>query len=176
MSAYVAMCSRTNPLVPCQSGAPLMANDGSGSDISIPSFLMFKRDADEVKVQVNNQWNVPSDTASQDFLKIKAHLRATKPKTDRDRQLFFGKIFDPKTEIEKTGGETIFMEEVTDIKDEQVINKNGSERKFPNYTSLDWELLWLENIQDWESNQTICQNILSPDQRHYLLEFEKTIC
>jgi hypothetical protein len=157
---------------------------------------MFKRDADKVKVQVqadnpvqmemswslttlndgNNQWNVPSDTASQDFLKISAHLRATKHETDSDRQLFFGKIFDPKTVIEKIGGESISTEEVTDIKDERVINKNGSKRKFLNYTSSEWELLWLENIQDWESNQTICQNILSPDQRHYLLEFEKTIC
>jgi len=84
-------CSPTNPLDPCQSGEPIMADDGSGSDISIPSFLMFKKDADEVKAQVraNNPvqmemawnlptpddrveydlWTVPSDKVSQDFLK-----------------------------------------------------------------------------------------------------------
>jgi hypothetical protein len=45
-----------------------MADDGSGSDISIPSFLMFKRDADliikEVKddhpVQVELSWSLPT--------------------------------------------------------------------------------------------------------------------
>jgi hypothetical protein len=68
-----------------------MADDGSGSDISIPSFLMFKRDADKVKielkadrpVQIEMKWNLPnpddrveydlwttpSDMVSRDFLK-----------------------------------------------------------------------------------------------------------
>jgi len=68
-----------------------MADDGSGSDITIPSFLMFKVDADEVKaylksnnpVQMEMAWNlptpddrveydlwsVPSDKISQEFQK-----------------------------------------------------------------------------------------------------------
>lgn len=84
-------CSPTNPGDPCQSGEPIMADDGSGTDISIPSFLMFKKDADQVKAQVkaNNPvqmemawnlptpddrveydlWTVPSDKVSQDFQK-----------------------------------------------------------------------------------------------------------
>eukprot|EP00527_Entomoneis_sp_CCMP2396_P002038 CAMPEP_0198140070 /NCGR_PEP_ID=MMETSP1443-20131203/3277_1 /TAXON_ID=186043 /ORGANISM="Entomoneis sp., Strain CCMP2396" /LENGTH=559 /DNA_ID=CAMNT_0043802381 /DNA_START=129 /DNA_END=1808 /DNA_ORIENTATION=- len=33
----------------CESEEPIMADDGSGSDISIPSFLVFKEDADEIK-------------------------------------------------------------------------------------------------------------------------------
>ena len=45
-----------------------MADDGSGSDISIPSFLMFKQDADLVKaevlanhmVRIEMQWSLPS--------------------------------------------------------------------------------------------------------------------
>jgi len=45
-----------------------MADDGSGADISIPSFLMFKRDADRVKdelmqnrpVQIEMSWKLPS--------------------------------------------------------------------------------------------------------------------
>eukprot|EP00560_Eucampia_antarctica_P007971 CAMPEP_0197824116 /NCGR_PEP_ID=MMETSP1437-20131217/1419_1 /TAXON_ID=49252 ORGANISM="Eucampia antarctica, Strain CCMP1452" /NCGR_SAMPLE_ID=MMETSP1437 /ASSEMBLY_ACC=CAM_ASM_001096 /LENGTH=536 /DNA_ID=CAMNT_0043423625 /DNA_START=33 /DNA_END=1643 /DNA_ORIENTATION=- len=52
----------------CQSSEPIMADDGSGRDISIPSFLMFKVDAakikDEVKenhmVQVEMGWSIPS--------------------------------------------------------------------------------------------------------------------
>jgi hypothetical protein len=67
-----------------------MADDGSGSDISIPSFLMFKVDADKVKnelmqnhpVQIEmswklpnpdsrveyDLWTVPKDPSSVDFL------------------------------------------------------------------------------------------------------------
>jgi hypothetical protein len=45
-----------------------MADDGSGSDISIPSFLMFKHDADKVKerlmddqpVQLEMSWSLPN--------------------------------------------------------------------------------------------------------------------
>lgn len=66
-----------------------MADDGSGSDVSIPSFLVFKMDADKIKAELrNNQpvqvemtwslptpddrveydiWTVPSDQASKDF-------------------------------------------------------------------------------------------------------------
>lgn len=68
-----------------------MADDGSGADISIPSFLMFKRDADAVKAELMSNrpvqiemawslptpddrveydlWTVPTDTISRDFLK-----------------------------------------------------------------------------------------------------------
>mmetsp|Transcript_21544 Transcript_21544/g.63133 ORF Transcript_21544/g.63133 Transcript_21544/m.63133 type:complete len:307 (-) Transcript_21544:363-1283(-) len=68
-----------------------MADDGSGSDISIPSFLMFKKDADSVKAELRanhpvqiemtwalpspddrveyDLWTVPSDLVSRDFQK-----------------------------------------------------------------------------------------------------------
>ena len=68
-----------------------MADDGSGSDISIPSFLMYKKDADKVKAQLMDDhpvqlemawslptpddrveydlWTVPSDVVSKPFLK-----------------------------------------------------------------------------------------------------------
>jgi len=42
----------------CESLEPIMADDGSGSDISIPSFLMFKEDADEVKAELMANRNV----------------------------------------------------------------------------------------------------------------------
>ncbi len=56
------------------------------------------------------------------------------------------------------------------------IKKNGNKRRFVKYTSSDWESLWLENIAEWESNQTVCQNVLSPQQREYLKEFQQAIC
>jgi hypothetical protein len=77
----------------CQTNEPIMADDGSGGDITIPAFLMFKMDAqaiiDEVQgqdstVQVEMSWNlphpdskvsyelwtVPSEEVSKDFQKI----------------------------------------------------------------------------------------------------------
>jgi len=74
----------------CESAEPIMADDGSGADISIPSFLMFKHDADKIKAEVKNNgpvqvsmawslpnpddrveydlWTVPTDVVSRDFL------------------------------------------------------------------------------------------------------------
>jgi PA domain len=75
----------------CETTEPIMADDGSGADISIPSFLMFKRDADAVKAELKanrpvqiemawslpnpddrveyDLWTVPSDSVSKDFLR-----------------------------------------------------------------------------------------------------------
>mmetsp|Transcript_21507 Transcript_21507/g.46625 ORF Transcript_21507/g.46625 Transcript_21507/m.46625 type:complete len:550 (+) Transcript_21507:166-1815(+) len=52
----------------CEVDEPIMADDGSGSDISIPSFLVFKEDADEIKqtlmdntqVRVQMSFKVPA--------------------------------------------------------------------------------------------------------------------
>merc|ERR1711966_283215 len=52
----------------CETTEPIMADDGSGADISIPSFLMFKHDADRVKdelvgnqpVQLEMSWSLPN--------------------------------------------------------------------------------------------------------------------
>lgn len=90
------LCSDTNCVSAngedvCQPAEPIMADDGSGGDISIPSFLMFKTDADQIKaevranhmVQVEMQWalpqpddrveydlwTTPSDPVSKDFQK-----------------------------------------------------------------------------------------------------------
>lgn len=74
----------------CETSEPIMADDGSGSDISIPSFLMFKVDADAVKNEVKENravqlemawslpspddrveydlWTTPTDSVSRDFL------------------------------------------------------------------------------------------------------------
>jgi len=61
-------CMSTAKNPGCETSEPIMADDGSGSDISIPSFLMFKVDADLVKyqlledqpVQLEMSWSVPN--------------------------------------------------------------------------------------------------------------------
>jgi len=67
------LCSAGNscysePGVSCEEREPIMADDGSGNDISIPAFLVFKQDADVIKaelrantmVQVEMAWSLPS--------------------------------------------------------------------------------------------------------------------
>jgi len=52
----------------CEEREPIMADDGSGNDISIPSFLMFKQDADPIKealaqdtmMQLSMTWALPT--------------------------------------------------------------------------------------------------------------------
>jgi len=83
-------CMDTTDTTTCETSEPIMADDGSGSDISIPSFLMFKHDADKVKDQlIEDQpvqlemswslpnpddrveydlWSTPSDTVSKPFV------------------------------------------------------------------------------------------------------------
>ena len=85
-----AACMSDNPGVQCESTEPIMADDGSGSDISIPAFLMFKTDADQVKDVLKNNnpvqiemawslprpddrveydlWTAPTDPVSKDFM------------------------------------------------------------------------------------------------------------
>lgn len=53
----------------CEVQEPIMADDGSGSDISIPTFLLFKQDADPIKdvlrsdkpVRVELSFSIPSN-------------------------------------------------------------------------------------------------------------------
>ena len=76
--------------IECETREPIMADDGSGSDISIPSFLMYKQDADPIiaKLKANQVvridmswtnipskdhveyelWTYPSEPVSQEFL------------------------------------------------------------------------------------------------------------
>lgn len=58
----------SSPGEECETREPIMADDGSGSDISIPSFLMFKQDADPIKaelmanhiVRIEMAWALPN--------------------------------------------------------------------------------------------------------------------
>ncbi|TFJ86979.1 hypothetical protein NSK_001313 [Nannochloropsis salina CCMP1776] len=57
-----------DPDTSCQGIEPIMADDGSGADITIPSFLLYKPDADAIKeklrqeslVQVEMTWSLPT--------------------------------------------------------------------------------------------------------------------
>lgn len=70
----------SEPGFECERAEPIMADDGSGSDISIPSFLMFKQDADKLKAEMRNnkpiqlemEWSIPSpdDRVEYDFFTI----------------------------------------------------------------------------------------------------------
>jgi hypothetical protein len=60
----------------CQNNEPIMADDGSGGDITIPAFLMFKMDAQkvitEVKdndqvVQMEMSWSMPNPDKDVDY-------------------------------------------------------------------------------------------------------------
>lgn len=84
-------CIADSGSVACETTEPVMADDGSGADISIPSFLVYKRDADKIiKVLKDDQpvqvemswalptpddrveydlWTVPTDKVSKPFLK-----------------------------------------------------------------------------------------------------------
>lgn len=47
------LCSRKDCVIadkPCQSTLPSLADDGSGGDVTIPSFLLYEEDASELKV------------------------------------------------------------------------------------------------------------------------------
>jgi len=52
----------------CEQREPMMADDGSGTDITIPAMLMFKQDADRIKAELNKKhpvrmtmaWSVPN--------------------------------------------------------------------------------------------------------------------
>lgn len=42
----------------CEQVEPIMADDGSGADITIPSFLLYKPDADKIKAELKKEHSV----------------------------------------------------------------------------------------------------------------------
>jgi hypothetical protein len=78
-------CMTANNSMTCETSEPIMADDGSGSDISIPSFLMFKRDADAIKdvlltnspVQLEMSWSLPKpdDRVEYDLWSVPTEIR-----------------------------------------------------------------------------------------------------
>ena len=84
-----SVCIPEEPDQTCQARYPILTDDGSGNDIAIPSFLLFKQDADPIKDTLKNNtpvqvemsypmpspdapveyelWTVPTDPLSQAF-------------------------------------------------------------------------------------------------------------
>jgi hypothetical protein len=59
LCAYKDTCkSDDNAAAICEANEPIMADDGSGADVTIPSYLMFKQDADPIKEQLKKNVNV----------------------------------------------------------------------------------------------------------------------
>ena len=56
-------CTPDGEFEECESKEPIMADDGSGSDITIPSFLMFKQDADPIKESLKENTAVRMEMA-----------------------------------------------------------------------------------------------------------------
>jgi hypothetical protein len=69
----ICLCSDAECIVEtkfsmCEHQPPTMKDDGSGADITIPSYLIFKEDADRIKtelslnhpVQIEMSWNLPT--------------------------------------------------------------------------------------------------------------------
>jgi len=59
----------------CEAKEPIMADDGSGADVTIPSYLMFKQDADPIKetlkqdkiVRIRMSWALPRPDARVEY-------------------------------------------------------------------------------------------------------------
>ena len=60
----------------CENNVPSVVDDGSGGDVTIPAFLMFKVDADEIKKEVKDRdgivqlemgWSMPSPDSKVDY-------------------------------------------------------------------------------------------------------------
>eukprot|EP00587_Corethron_hystrix_P005619 CAMPEP_0113303942 /NCGR_PEP_ID=MMETSP0010_2-20120614/4141_1 /TAXON_ID=216773 ORGANISM="Corethron hystrix, Strain 308" /NCGR_SAMPLE_ID=MMETSP0010_2 /ASSEMBLY_ACC=CAM_ASM_000155 /LENGTH=472 /DNA_ID=CAMNT_0000158009 /DNA_START=1222 /DNA_END=2641 /DNA_ORIENTATION=+ /assembly_acc=CAM_ASM_000155 len=66
---FASVCKPKNEGDRCEQFEPVMADDGSGSDITIPAFLLFKQDADVIREELLNYnanivmaemtWNIP---------------------------------------------------------------------------------------------------------------------
>jgi len=65
-------CTPDNEDEECEAREPLMADDGSGADITIPSFLMFKQDADPVKAELKKNHMVRLEMA---WARLNPHQR-----------------------------------------------------------------------------------------------------
>jgi len=49
-------------------------------------------------------------------------------------------------------------------------------RKFVSYTSSSWEKMWLDNIDEWQKNESICDVLLSPEHTKFMYDFLKSTC
>uniref|UniRef100_A0A7S1FV28 PA domain-containing protein n=1 Tax=Corethron hystrix TaxID=216773 RepID=A0A7S1FV28_9STRA len=97
------ICTPLSDGDPCEQFEPVMADDGSGSDITIPTFLLFKQDADAIRevlmsengniVQAEMAWNIPrpDDRVEYKFWTVPTeHISKNFQKTFRDAAVQLG--------------------------------------------------------------------------------------
>jgi hypothetical protein len=51
-----------------------------------------------------------------------------------------------------------------------------SRRKLVSYTPSAWEQMWLDSVDRWAVNHTICEHLMSPEQSRYLHDFLNLSC
>lgn len=51
-----------------------------------------------------------------------------------------------------------------------------SRRKFVSYTPSAWEQIWLDNVDTWARNRTICEHLMSDEQSDFVHDFLNLSC
>lgn len=49
-------------------------------------------------------------------------------------------------------------------------------RRFVKYESSQWERIWLDNVDRWANDETICAELNSPGQMPYMHDFLNLLC
>lgn len=62
--------------------------------------------------------------------------------------------------------------ELKDDSDHYVVSR----RTFVRYESSKWEQLWLDNVDRWAQDKTICEELNSPSQMKYMHDFLTLLC
>ena len=62
--------------------------------------------------------------------------------------------------------------ELKDDSDQYTVNR----RNFIRYESSPWEQLWLDNVDRWATEETICAELNTPDQMNYMHDFFTLLC
>eukprot|EP00543_Licmophora_paradoxa_P008490 CAMPEP_0202445220 /NCGR_PEP_ID=MMETSP1360-20130828/4082_1 /ASSEMBLY_ACC=CAM_ASM_000848 /TAXON_ID=515479 /ORGANISM="Licmophora paradoxa, Strain CCMP2313" /LENGTH=397 /DNA_ID=CAMNT_0049061405 /DNA_START=15 /DNA_END=1208 /DNA_ORIENTATION=+ len=63
-----------------------------------------------------------------------------------------------------------------DPKSVAIKSADGNPRKFLSYESSEWEKMWLENVDEWASNEAICDVLNSDSQKRYVHDFLNATC
>jgi hypothetical protein len=62
--------------------------------------------------------------------------------------------------------------ELKDDSDQYIVSR----RTFVRYESSKWEQLWLDNVDRWAEDKTICEELNSPAQMQYMHDFLTLLC
>ena len=79
-----------------------------------------------------------------------------------------------KDEAATTSHEATTDDEEDDSSNNNNINKSVNRRKFVSYHSSKWEQLWLDNIEEWSEEKTICKAL--SQQKEYIHDYLNLLC